>query len=477
MPPGCVLLLTTSKGTVVPEFTYEPRGAARDLFLNRDPETLICGAAGTGKTVAALMKLHMTCLMVPRVQALVVRQTHASLTASTLVAFEQFVAAQEIAAGEVVWFGGSASKPAGYRYRNGSMIMVGGMDNPGKVLSMSLDRVLVDEADQVSIVAWETLLTRLRGTAATYKQAVAACNPGHPQHWLKERADSADNSMRLLTSVHRDNPYLFDRDGNPTEAGTDYLRFLSSLTGVRKARYLEGRWAAAEGLVFDTWRDDVNVIEWTQLPREWPMILSIDFGFSNPFVCQWWRVDPDGRMYLTREIHQTQTLVEDHAKRIKAILAENRESEGMPTAVICDHDAEDRATLTKHLGLPTVAAKKAVSRGVQLTTARMRTAGDGKPRLYVFRGCTIGRDLVGETQKRPRGFLGEVNGYVWALERGADGIPKEVPLKLHDHAMDAARYAVAHLDWNEPVRAHNPAAARPEAAQRQGSAWSRPVGR
>lgn len=452
------------------------RGAAADLFRDEGPEALIVGSAGTGKTVAALMKLHADASHVPGLQALIVRQTHASLTASTLVAFEQFVASAEIAAEKVKWFGGSGSKPAGYRYKNGSMIMVGGMDNPGKVLSMSLDRVLVDEANQISVTAYETLLTRLRGSAPTYKQIVTACNPDHPSHWLKERADSPDNKMRMYTSRHEDNPYLCDRDGTWTDAGMDYLRFLGSLTGVRKERFLYGRWAAAEGMVYDAWRDDVNVIEYDQVPADSRMFLTVDFGFSNAFVCQWWRVDHDGRMYLTREIHQKQVLVEDHARTIKEILQENRETEGMPFAVVCDHDAEDRATLTKHLGLPTVAARKAVSRGVQLMQARVRPAGDGKPRLYVVKDCTMGRDLVAEAAKIPRGFLQEILGYVWEMTRGADGIPRENPKKLNDHAMDAARYAVMHLDDIEPGKLGNPARVQ-QSQPRQGSKWGMPLGR
>lgn len=457
---------------------FVARGAAADLFRDEGPEAALVGSAGTGKTVAALMKLHVDASRVPGLQALIVRQTHASLTASTLVAFEQFVAAPEIASGVVKWFGGSGSKPAGYRYRNGSMIMVGGMDNPGKVLSMSLDRVLVDEANQVSVVAYETLLTRLRGSAPTYKQIVTACNPDHPDHWLKQRADDASNKMRMYTSRHEDNPYLCGADGRWTDAGVDYLAFLDSLTGVRRLRYRDGVWAAAEGLVYGGWRDDVNVIEPDQVPADSRLFLSVDFGFNNAFVCQWWRVDGDGRMYLTREIHQKQVLVEDHGRRIKAILEENRETEGTPFAVVCDHDSEDRATLTRHLGLPTVAARKAVTRGVQLMESRIRTAGDGKPRLMVVRGCTIGRDLVAEGAKIPRGFLKEINGYVWEMTRGADGIPRETPLKLHDHAMDAARYAVAHLDWHDEAKMHNPAQRgqqRPPSAL--GGALSRPVGR
>jgi predicted transcriptional regulator len=41
----------------------------------------------------------------------------------------------------------------------------------------------------------------------------------------------------------------------------------------------------------------------------------VDFGYTNPFVMQWWAEDPDGRLYLYREIYRTRRLVEDHAKR------------------------------------------------------------------------------------------------------------------------------------------------------------------
>jgi phage terminase large subunit len=453
---------------------YEFRGGAVEMLTARDAFVLTSGPAGTGKSWAMLVKAHLTALQVPGSRQLIVRQTHASLTASTLVTFEKHVAAQELASAEVKWFGGSGRKPPAYEYKNGSAILVGGMDQPGKVLSTEYDRIYVDEANQLSVTAIETLMTRLRGHSTTYKQLLCACNPDHPDHHLKKSADGG--AARIIYSNHLDNPGMADAAGNWTEAGLDYLSKLDKLTGVRRARYLDGRWVAAEGLVFDDWRDADNVIDHFDIPKSWPLFLTVDFGFSNPFVCQWWRVDPDGRMYLTREIHQTQTLVEDHARRIKAIIEEHAETEPVPFAVVCDHDAEDRATLTRHLRLPTVAAKKGVSRGVQLTQARLRKAGDGRPRLYVIRDSLMGRDLVADAQARPRGFLGEVNGYVWETVRGTDGIPKEVPVKKHDHSMDAGRYAVAHMDWNEAAKLGNPAAARPSAAPTNAS-WSRPVGR
>ena len=77
-----------SAGVVV---RYEPRGAAAQLMIDRSPEILIAGAAGTGKSLAMLYKLHLTCLYVPGLRALLVRQTHASLTGTTLVTFERAV--------------------------------------------------------------------------------------------------------------------------------------------------------------------------------------------------------------------------------------------------------------------------------------------------------------------------------------------------------------------------------------------------
>lgn len=454
--------------------TYEPRGAARDLLKAREGSVVISGPAGTGKSLAALYKVHLTAMLAPGSRQVILRQTHASLTTSTLVTFERQVVASAMAAGDVKWFGGSGRKPPAYEYANGSVVLVGGLDQPGKFLSTEYDRITIDEANQVSVAAYETLITRLRGRGGTYRQIVLACNPDHPEHWIMKKVHAGD--LRILYSVHEDNPYLIGKDGTRTPDGEDYLGRLDALSGVRRLRYRDGVWAAAEGLVFDDWRDSTNILDPFEIPKSWPLFLTVDFGFSNPFVCQWWRVDSDGRMYLTREIHQTQVLVEDHARRIRSILDENAETEPAPFAVVCDHDAEDRATLTRHLKLPTVAAKKGVSRGIQLTQARMRPAGDGRPRLFVVRDALLGRDLTAEAQSRPRGFLGEVNGYVWETVRGSDGIPKEVPVKLNDHSMDAGRYAVAHLDWNQEPKLGNPARAA-QSAPRPGSPWARPVGR
>jgi len=422
---------------------YEPRGAAKQLLECRDAEILIAGPAGTGKSLAMLFKLHLSGLAVPGLRALLVRQTHASLTGTTLVTFERSVAAQAMATGAVRWFGGSARQPAAYRYANGSAILVGGLDRPEKFLSSEFDRIAIDEGTEITESALETLISRLRGAAPTYKQIVAACNPAHPTHWIKLRADRG--AMTLLHSRHRDNPAYVHADGTFTDIGADYMAKLDALTGVRRLRLRDGIWAAAEGVIYEGFDPDVHVIDPFPIPQGWDRWWAVDFGFTNAFCWQDWREDPDGRLYLVREIYRTKRLVEDHAKHILALVAPGGKwTDPRPRAVICDHDAEDRATLERHLGISTVAAKKTVSDGIQATQSRLKVQADGKPRLFMVRGALAERDQELVESKKPTCTEEEFPGYVWAVKPG--GVLKEEPLKQDDHGMDTLRYVVAQRD-------------------------------
>jgi phage terminase large subunit len=424
---------------------YEPRGAAAELFRYKGNEVLLSGAAGTGKSVGALMKVHLVCMSVPKVRALLVRKTHASLAASTLVTFRQKVAAEAIAAGAVSFYGGSAQEPAAFRYSNGSVIVVGGLDRATRLLSTEYDVCFVDEAIETTAEDLDTIVTRLRNGRLSYQQLIMATNPGPPTHHIKQRADSG--RCRLLYSTHEDNPRLYT-GGEWTEYGQAYLARLDSLTGARYQRMRWGKWVAAEGLVYEAFDPAVHVLDPADVPQGGTLWISVDFGFTNPTVIQFWREDADGRLYLTRELYRAGRLVEDHAKDILAVLADLGGPK--PRAVICDHDAEDRATLERHLGLSTVAAHKGVSDGIQAVQSRLKPAGDGKPRLFLVRCALVERDEAMDAAKKPCSTEEEITGYVWdrgsAAQQAADKPPKEAPVKVNDHGMDAMRYAVAELD-------------------------------
>lgn len=436
-----------STATVV---RYEPRGAARTLFGNRDSEVVMAGAAGTGKSLACLFRVHLAALSTPGIRCLIARKTGVSLGSTTLVTFEKKVARQALAKGVVVWFGGSPREAPGYRYSNGSVINVGGLDKPEKVLSSEYDLIFVDEATEITITDWETLGTRLRNGILSWQQQIAACNPVHPTHWIKQRANAG--ALTLLTSLHRDNPAYVNADGTLTKAGTDYMAKLDALTGVRRLRLRDGIWAAAEGLVYEDFNPALHIVKQTVVQPDWARWWCIDFGYTNPFVWQEWAEDPDGRLYLYREIYRTKTLVEDHAKAILKLVAPGgRWTSPRPRGIICDHDAEDRATLERHLGMGTSPAHKTVKDGLQATAARLRPADDGNPRLFICEGARTDLDTALAEAKKPTSTEEEVVGYVWEPPK-AGGQPKEQPVKADDHGMDTMRYIVAERDLGSRPR-------------------------
>ena len=431
--------------TTLPVHTYTPRGAATDLFAYRGPEVLISGPAGTGKSRAALEKLSVMALQNPGMRGLIVRKTQVSLTASGLVTWKTWVIPELIESGGVEYYGGSREESAQYRYDNGSRIVIGGMDKASKIMSTEFDVIFVQEATELTVEDWETLTTRLRNGVVSFQQLIGDANPAEDTHWLKKRCDKG--ATKMLWSRHEDNPILFSEDDELTERGTDYLENLDRLTGVRYLRLRKGEWSSAEGTIYEEWESAVHLIDPFPIPDEWPRYWSVDFGFTNPFVCQFWARDDDGRLYLYREIYQTRGLVSEHAAAIQRLTSNPKTgkwTEPRPRAIVCDHDAEGRAQLVKALGMGTVTARKAVQDGIQAVKQRLKPADDGKPRLFVMRDSLVERDPELVETSRPCGLAEEIPAYVWASARA--GAPKEDPVKDNDHSMDAMRYIVAHLD-------------------------------
>jgi phage terminase large subunit len=294
-------------------------------------------------------------------KALIVRKTASSLTSSALATYRQYVAKEALAANVVYYYGGSAQEPPQYKYANGSMIAIGGMDKATRIMSTEYDLIYVQEAIEVSTVDWESLTTRLRNGAVSFQQLMADTNPDTATHWLKQRCDAGQT--KLIDTKHEDNPTLFNDDGSLTVIGKAYISKLDNLTGVRKHRLRSGLWVSAEGVIYEDWDSEVHVIEPFEIPLDWTRWWTVDFGYKHPFVLQCWAEDPDGRLYLYREIFHSGRLVEDHARQIMSIVKDKdgKWLEPEPTAVICDHDAEGRATLEKYLERGTVPAIKLFS--------------------------------------------------------------------------------------------------------------------
>lgn len=423
---------------------YELRGAAVDLWNFKGPEVVISGSAGTGKTVACLLRMHLLALNNPGFRGLILRKTGVSLTSTTLVTFRKKIIAEATKAKLVRFHGGSVEQAAGYKYSNDSEIDISGLDKPEKIMSSEYDVIFVDECTELSIEDWEFCRSRLRNGRLSWQQLMGACNPNSPNHWIKQR-ESSKHTV-ILISKHIDNPAYALSNGTYTPLGKAYIEgVLEGLTGVRRLRLKDGIWAAAEGVIYTQWNEREMLIPSFQIPDDWDRYWGLDFGFNHPFVCTQWAKNPDGVLFLTKELYVTKKIVEQCAFELMRTVR-NKDGEWFaprPRKIITDHDAEDRETFTKKTGLATYAADKRVQVGIQAVQKRMK-----EKRLFIFQDSLMYQDRLLVERKVPTRTVEEIGSYVWAKKKSADGSmnEKDEPLKELDDGLDTMRYVVMEVD-------------------------------
>lgn len=385
---------------------YKPRGGAMSLIYSHDPEVILWGPSESGKTLAACWKAHLLCLKYPGLNGALVRKTQKSIYGSVLQTWKRVIKDAPVDP-----YGGE--KPEKYIYQNGSVIWVGGMDNPDKVLSSERDFIYVNQAEELALDDWEKITTRTtgRGAVMPYTQTFGDCNPGGSRHWIRERA--RDGRLVLLESRHTDNPTLYDESGALTAQGIRTMATLDALTGIRYKRLRLGQWATAEGAVYDMF-DAATHIASRDRGEFQQFAMCQDEGYTNPSVILDIGIDADGRWHVFREFYRRGVLQNDI---VKTALEWQEESGANIDAV--DASAAGLIADLVNAGVCAVAAKGRVLDGISTIQNMLKISGDGKPRLTVDPSCV--------------NLINEFESYVWKPE-------KDEPMKENDHALDALRY-------------------------------------
>lgn len=457
----------------VHKHSYAPRGGCKDVMEYRGEEVLISGPAGTGKSRACLEKILMVCLMTRNVRALILRKTLRSLGSTALVTWRNYVVKEAMETGTVVYYGGSSQEAPQYRFKNGSTVTIGGLDNSMRIMSAEYDIVYIQEATEITLDDLEMVKTRLRNWRTGFQQLVMDCNPAGENHWLRLRA-VRDGLTWLIESRHEDNPRLFNVDGSLTEQGAAYMRILDNLTGVRHKRLRLGLWVSAEGIIYEEFDPYYHIVSWQfdvdgnrlPLPWDWERYWVIDFGFSHPFVLKCYARDPEtDALYMYREIFMTGRTIVEHAKTIMDCVTRTEEikwynhldkvehvqeeivwTEPQPTAIICDHDAQARRQFEHSTGLGTQPAVKDVWEGIMAHKDRIQRDG-----FYLMEDALVELDQSLVDRLMPTCTRDEYSSYVWKLNK--DGAIQDEPVKLYDDAVDCDRYMTAWLDLKGRARA------------------------
>ena len=209
-------------------------------------------------------------------------------------------------------------------------------------------------------------------------------------------------------------------------------------TGFDYARMVEGRWVAAEGMVYPQFSKESHArdMQRDDFGSDATWYCGIDWGGKSLTAIGIYAV-VDGTYYLFKEICRSQTMVSDMLAMLEAM----RKKYDIPEfeTVFVDHDAE-HVLQCKDAGLFVELADKSVLEGIETVRGVINDN-----RFLVNSMALEERDPKGVDV--PQGFAEEVMAYAYREESSrANSLVDEKPVKVNDHSCDQVRYVLHTLE-------------------------------
>ena len=373
----------------------------RVVFESEAPEVLYSGAFRAGKSRIGCEKGYWLARKYPGIPIGIFRKVHASLPAST----ERTLLVDVIPRSAIR----ASNASQWYELHNGSRIWLFGLDpdpitKMPKVGSVELGWAFVDEAAELNEADWGMVKGRLSWPGIPYHQVLGATNPANPQHWLKARFTPPSETRVYVHASTFDNPAL----------AADYLaEAAASPDDYFHSRYHLGEWVAAEGVIWVIPSEQIREPEQAEWHR---VVAGVDWGFSHAFACEVVGESSSGRRAVLEEVYGYGMTIDEVIPRLLDIQRRLR------CRFYADPSEPAYIVQCRRAGLDMVKANNDVLPG--LTAVSSALAGG----MTVSPSCT--------------GLLLEVPAYVWKPDIA--GL-SDAPIKTHDDACDAFRYAIAEL--------------------------------
>lgn len=288
--------------------------------------------------------------------------------------------------------------------------LFGGRDESSASLiqGMTLGGVLLDEVALMPRSFVEQALARCSLENAKFW---FNCNPEHPFHWFYNEWILKRDEKNML--------YLhFKMEDNPSLSPSVISRYKSLYTGAFYERFIDGRWVAADGLVYPMFDGKRHIKKHSGEFSQY--YLSCDYGTVNPFSLGLWGKGGDGWYRVDEYYHSSrdagvQLTDEEYYAKLKE-LAGSRKIEAL---IIDPSAASFIETVKRKNELKVIKADNDVLKGINRVCTALKN-----DEIFFYPHCT---DTIRE----------------FSIYRWDNGIKRDAPKKENDHAMDDIRYFVS----------------------------------
>ena len=295
---------------------------------------LFMGGVGSGKTFVGVLKLLWLLDQYPGSRAAIIRQRSTQLKKTVSATLWKLLDMRHVA---------RRNDNEGFiKLTNGSELHLRHLDKDTSIedlKSFEINFAMVDQAEDISEVAFDTLVERVGRWTGALKRGgfpdrweyqnelgekipppyifLTAYSPGF-DHWLtarfweegEERERYRKEGYRYVTGSTRDNKALTKQYISGRLAmGKEYVE-----------RYVDAEvWGATEGRIFDL--NEQSIVTPTQdivtkIKRTMRLHRVMDHGEFSPTAVLWYSTDSDGNIIYYREYMEEGLLVSDHRTNI-----------------------------------------------------------------------------------------------------------------------------------------------------------------
>lgn len=445
------------------------------------------GGFGNGKTTALVIKALDVAESYPGANMLLGRATYPKLNDTLRREFFKWCPSE--------WIRRMPTKDDNTCYmHNGTIVNFRYIQQKGKaneegetssnLISANYDFVGIDQCEDPEIAYKDItdMLGRLRGQAAYIGKDESMpltgprwlCLTANPtMGWLFKRIirpyllwkKTGQRTPDLLVYPETGEPMIDVFEGstftNTKNLPPDFLLGLSALKGQQYDRYVMGKWAAYEGLIYSNYDADVHglshddimdhIVRCVENHVQLQVIEAYDFGLTSPSCYGLFVVDHWGRVILVDGFYKPNFPYDEQTSEIERIRSKYIHLLDFNDAIRADPDIFRRKVIAGKKATGTTLASLLANERVHFKPASNDiTAGIAKVTSYVNTHARIEHPVTDKLgapllyhAKELDWFETEILGYMW--KKNSSGERIDEPIDNNDHAMDMLKYALSYL--------------------------------